>query len=143
MEEEHKGAESGREKETSSEQTERRPASREREGGREEVSRPERSGEQRDRGYRGGGGDRRRDSRPGGGRRPFFSRFSRRKVCHFCIDKIEYVDYKDIGRLRKYVTDRGKIIPRRISGACAGHQRQLTRAIKRARYIALLPYKSE
>lgn len=64
----------------------------------------------------------------------------RRKVCNFCVDKIRQVEYKDAGRLRRYLTERGKILPRRISGNCARHQRQLTRAIKRARQIALLPY---
>jgi len=67
-------------------------------------------------------------------------RRKRRKVCSFCVDKIEYVDYKDVARLRRYLTERAKIIPRRISGNCARHQRQLTRAIKRARQMALLPY---
>ena len=67
-------------------------------------------------------------------------RFKRRKVCRFCVDKIEQIDYKDGKRLRNYITDRGKIIPKRISGNCAIHQRQLTTAIKRARYLALLPY---
>jgi small subunit ribosomal protein S18 len=56
------------------------------------------------------------------------------------VDKIEYIDYKDVNRLKKYVTERGKILPRRITGNCAGHQRQLTTAIKRARHIALLPF---
>lgn len=64
----------------------------------------------------------------------------RRKVCTFCVDKIRQVDYKDAGRLRRFLTERGKILPRRISGNCANHQRQLTRAIKRARQLALLPY---
>lgn len=67
-------------------------------------------------------------------------RRGRRKVCSFCVDKVEYVDYKEIGRLRRYLTERGKILPRRISGNCARHQRQLTRSIKRARQMALLPY---
>ena len=66
--------------------------------------------------------------------------YRRQKVCKFCVDKIEQVDYKDVRRLRSFVTDRGKIIPRRISGTCAPHQRQLTVAIKRARNIALLPF---
>jgi small subunit ribosomal protein S18 len=66
----------------------------------------------------------------------------RRKVCSFCVDKIDVVDYKDAGRLRRYLTERGKIVPRRISGNCARHQRQVTRAIKRARHVALLPYTS-
>jgi small subunit ribosomal protein S18 len=61
-------------------------------------------------------------------------------VCSFCVDKVEYIDYKDIGRLKRYISERGKILPRRISGNCAKHQRQLTTAIKRARQIALLPY---
>ncbi|MFQ5657358.1 MAG: 30S ribosomal protein S18, partial [Candidatus Methylomirabilales bacterium] len=60
--------------------------------------------------------------------------------CKFCVDKLEQVDYKDVRRLRSFVTERGKIIPRRISGTCAPHQRQLTMAIKRARSIALLPF---
>lgn len=64
----------------------------------------------------------------------------KRKVCSFCTDKIAYIDYKDVGRLRRYVSERGKILPRRITGNCARHQRQLTRAIKRARNIALMPY---
>src|SRR5207249_6617169 len=67
-------------------------------------------------------------------------RFGRRKVCKFCADKVDLVDYKDVRRLRNFVSDRGKIIPRRISGSCARHQRQLTHAIKRARTVALLPY---
>lgn len=67
----------------------------------------------------------------------------RRKVCSFCVDKVEKIDYKETGRLRRYLTERGKILPRRISGNCAGHQRQLTQAIKRARQIALLPYTAD
>jgi len=68
------------------------------------------------------------------GRRP------RKRVCSFCVDKVEYIDYKDTNRLRKFITERGKILPRRISGNCAKHQRQLTLAIKRARIVALLPF---
>jgi len=71
------------------------------------------------------------------------ARRNRRKACSFCIDKVEKIDYKGANRLRKYMTDRGKILPRRISGNCAKHQRKLTVAIKRARAIALLPYTSE
>lgn len=67
----------------------------------------------------------------------------RRKVCSFCVDKITHIDYKDIPRLRRYLSERGKIVPRRVTGTCAGHQRQLTTAIKRARHIALLPFVSE
>ncbi|MCF7936846.1 MAG: 30S ribosomal protein S18 [Synergistales bacterium] len=64
----------------------------------------------------------------------------RPKVCFFCVDKIDKVDYKDSEKLKKYISDRGKILPRRVSGNCAKHQRQLTRAIKRARTMALLPF---
>ncbi len=67
----------------------------------------------------------------------------KRKSCSFCIDKIETIDYKDVGRLRRYITERGKILPRRITGNCAKHQRELTGAIKRARLVALLPFTSE
>ena len=76
------------------------------------------------------------------GKRPFNSnkRAPRRKVCTFCVDKIQHIDYKDIGRLRKFTSERGKILPRRMTGACAMHQRQVTEAIKRARQVALLPY---
>lgn len=64
----------------------------------------------------------------------------RRKVCQFCVDKAEYIDYKDTVKLRKYLSERSKILPRRTTGACAYHQRLLTEAIKRARQVALLPY---
>ncbi len=64
----------------------------------------------------------------------------RRKVCQFCVDKMTHIDYKDTARLRKFLSERGKILPRRTTGTCAQHQRQLTEAIKRARQIALLPY---
>lgn len=67
----------------------------------------------------------------------------KKKVCSFCVDKIDRIDYKDVGRLRRYITERGKIVPRRISGNCARHQRQLTVAIKRARVAALLPFTVE
>lgn len=70
-------------------------------------------------------------------------RKARRKVCAFCVDGIDTVDYKDVGRLRRYLTERGKILPRRITGNCARHQRQMTRAIKRARIMALLPFTVE
>ncbi|MBO8168643.1 MAG: 30S ribosomal protein S18 [Thermoanaerobacteraceae bacterium] len=78
-------------------------------------------------------------------RRDSVARDRRRKkrVCSFCVDKIDVVDYKDVNRLRRYVTERGKILPRRISGNCAHHQRQLTRAIKRARIMALMPFTAE
>ena len=64
----------------------------------------------------------------------------RRKVCAFCVDKVEHIDYKDAGKLRRYTSERAKILPRRTTGTCAMHQRQLTEAIKRARQIALLPF---
>lgn len=67
-------------------------------------------------------------------------RFSRRKICRYCADKTQKIDYKDIDNLRYYLTERGKIVPRRISGTCATHQRQIAEAIKNARQIALLPY---
>jgi small subunit ribosomal protein S18 len=70
-------------------------------------------------------------------------RGKRRKVCKLCVDKVQHVDYKDINRLSRYITERGKILPRRISGNCAHHQRQVTTAIKNARVIALLPYTVE
>lgn len=77
-----------------------------------------------------------RDNRRGG-------RKSRKKVCNFCVDKVEVIDYKDIARLRRYISERAKILPRRVTGTCARHQRDLTIAIKRARYLALLPYTSD
>lgn len=67
----------------------------------------------------------------------------RKKVCQFCSDKAKAIDYKDVSCLRKYVTDRGKILPRRVTGNCAKHQREITIAIKRARMIALLPFVSD
>lgn len=66
-----------------------------------------------------------------------------RKVCAFCVDKIDQIDYKDTARLRKCISERAKILPRRITGTCAKHQRQLTVAVKRARHVALLPYVSD
>jgi small subunit ribosomal protein S18 len=71
------------------------------------------------------------------GRRP------RKRVCAFCVDKVEGIDYKEVNKLKKFITERGKILPRRISGNCAKHQRQLTTAIKRARVMALLPFTAE
>ena len=64
----------------------------------------------------------------------------RKKVCSFCVDKVAHVDYKDTAKLKRYTSERGKILSRRTTGTCAAHQRQLTVAIKRARHIALLPY---
>src|SRR5512142_2527134 len=85
-------------------------------------------GDRGDRGDRGG---------PGGARRP------RRRVCSFCVEKVQRIDYKDVGRIRRYISERGKIDPRRKSGTCAKHQRMLTAALKRARFMALLPYTAE
>lgn len=67
----------------------------------------------------------------------------RKKVCQFCADKTKPIDYKDVETLKKYITERGKILPKRITGTCAIHQRDLTIAIKRARIVALLPYVAE
>ena len=71
------------------------------------------------------------------------NRRSRKRVCAFCVDKIAEIDYKDVPRLRRFLSERGKIIPRRVTGTCAYHQRQLTIAIKRARHMALIPYISD
>jgi len=68
---------------------------------------------------------------------------ARRKVCAFCQEKVEAIDYKDVNRLKKYVTEGGKILPRRMRGVCAMHQRALSNAIKKARIVALLPFKGE
>ena len=70
-------------------------------------------------------------------------RTGRRKVCSFCVDKIDTIDYKDVARLRRFVSERAKILPRRVTGTCARHQRELTVAIKRARQIALMPFVSD
>lgn len=81
-----------------------------------------------------------RNAGAGGGgkmRRP------KKRICNFCVDKVVDIDYKDVNKLRRFVSERAKIIPRRISGNCAKHQRQLTLAIKRARNIALLPFTSD
>ncbi len=106
----------------------------------------ERSGPRRD-GARSGGGSRDRggDDRGGGGDRPRYGgpRRPRRKVCAFCVDKVQKIDFKEVGRIRRYISDRGKIDPRRKSGTCAKHQRMLTAALKRARHMALLPYTAE
>ena len=77
-----------------------------------------------------------RPNRPAGRR-------SRKKVCAFCVDKAEHIDYKDVAKLRRYLSERAKIVPRRVTGTCARHQRELTVAIKRARHAALLPYVSD
>ena len=75
--------------------------------------------------------------------RPNMNRRPKRKVCAFCVDKADNIDYKDIAKLRRYMSERAKIMPRRVTGTCAYHQRKLTTAIKRARHLALLPYTSD
>ena len=70
-------------------------------------------------------------------------RKGRKKVCSFCVDHMEYIDYKDVAKLRRFISERGKSPPRRVTGTCAHHQRALTVAIKRARHLALLPYTSD
>ena len=67
-------------------------------------------------------------------------RKGRKKVCVFCVEKVDEIDYKDVTRLKRFVSERSKILPRRVTGTCAKHQRELTTAIKRARHLALLPY---
>ena len=92
----------------------------------------------------GGGGGRPGQGGPGGqqgGKKKFFYR--RKRVCKFCVEKIEYIDFKDIKTLQQFIPERGKILPRRISGTCALHQRKLQEAIKRARIVALLPFTAD
>lgn len=85
---------------------------------------------------------RRRGPRRDGAQGPR-QRFFRKKVCKFCADKISVIDYKDAERLQKFITEKGKIVPRRISGTCSKHQRTLAKQLKRARFIALLPFQTE
>ena len=89
------------------------------------------------------GGERGRGSSGGqqGGKKKFFYR--RKRVCKFCVEKIEYIDFKDVKTLQQFIPERGKILPRRISGTCALHQRELQSAIKRARIAALLPFATD
>jgi small subunit ribosomal protein S18 len=91
----------------------------------------------------GSGGDDRRGGPGGqqGGKKKFFYR--RKRVCKFCVEKIEYIDFKDVKTLQQFIPERGKILPRRISGTCALHQRKLQNAIKRARIAALLPFTAD
>jgi small subunit ribosomal protein S18 len=96
------------------------------------------------RGPGGPGGDDRRGGPgggPQGGKKKFFYR--RKRVCKFCVEKIEYIDFKDVKTLQQFIPERGKILPRRISGTCALHQRKLQNAIKRARIAALLPFTAD
>lgn len=76
-----------------------------------------------------------------GGKKKFFYR--RKRVCKFCVEKLEYIDYKDVKMLQQFIPERGKILPRRISGTCALHQRKLQNAIKRARTVALIPFATD
>lgn len=101
------------------------------------------NGDQEDQGFQRESGGRRPDysqrpSRPRGGRPQRRPRF-----CYFCANKVTYIDYKDVDTLRRFITDRGKIRPRRQTGTCAKHQRGLSTAIKRARHLALLPFTSD
>jgi small subunit ribosomal protein S18 len=86
---------------------------------------------------RGGRGGKKEDKDKGGARRTFFRR---RRLCKFCVEKVDYISYKDVKLLSPFIPERGKIQPRRISGTCATHQRALQTAIKRARQLALIPY---
>jgi small subunit ribosomal protein S18 len=95
------------------------------------------AGERGDRGDRGGGGDRGGDRGGGGARRPFFRR---RKTCPFSGTNAPKIDYKDVRLLQRYISERGKIVPSRITAVCALKQRELARAIKRSRFLGLLPY---
>ncbi len=88
----------------------------------------------------GGAGRENGSDGPAGGPR---GRFQRRRICAFCVDKIDKIDYKDVNTLRRFVSDQGQIDSRRRTGTCARHQRRLTQAVKRARYLALLPYTAE
>jgi len=100
-------------------------------------------GPRRGPGGQGGGGDDRRGGQGSqqGGKKKFFYR--RKRVCKFCVEKIEYIDFKDVKTLQQFIPERGKILPRRISGTCALHQRKLQNAIKRARIVALLPFTAD
>jgi small subunit ribosomal protein S18 len=76
-------------------------------------------------------------------RSPTVRKRSRRKICSFCVERVDYIDYKEVSRLRRFLSERAKILPRRVTGTCARHQRALTVALKRARSIALLPYTTD
>ena len=98
------------------------------------------------RSHSGGGGDRQERGGPGGqggpgGKKKVFYR--RKRVCKFCVEKLEYIDFKDVKMLQQFIPERGKILPRRISGTCALHQRKLQNAIKRARTVALIPFATD
>ncbi len=112
---------------------EHRPAAPQAAGSRPAGARPS--------GPRPGGPGRPGGGRPGGDRKRRFQ--VRKKVCRFCVDKTPFVDYKDLKTLKFFITERGKILPRRISGNCARHQREITVAIQRSRNIALLPFSGD
>ncbi|MCL2087953.1 MAG: 30S ribosomal protein S18 [Oscillospiraceae bacterium] len=85
-----------------------------------------------------------RQDRPERSERPAYgNKKARKKVCVFCADKTDYIDYKELSKLRRFLSERGKIVPRRVTGTCAKHQRAMTVAIKRARHLALMPYANE
>jgi small subunit ribosomal protein S18 len=115
---------------------------------RETPARPEGpGGSRRPEGHGGGGGQRREGGGPGGpggprrgGKRQYFRK---KKVCRFCVDHVDFIDYKRVDMLQPFVQERGKILPRRMTGTCSRHQRWLGEAIKRARNIALLPFATE
>ena len=83
------------------------------------------------------------ENRPERENRRMGARKGRKKVCVFCVDKVNDIDYKDISKLRRFISERAKILPRRVTGTCACHQRNLTQAIKRARQLALLPFSND
>lgn len=83
------------------------------------------------------------ENRPEKENRRMGARKGRKKVCVFCVDKVNDIDYKDISKLRRFISERAKILPRRVTGTCACHQRNLTQAIKRARHLALLPFSND
>ena len=83
------------------------------------------------------------ENRPERENRRMGARKGRKKVCVFCVDKVNDIDYKDISKLRRFISERAKILPRRVTGTCACHQRSLTQAIKRARHLALLPFSND
>ncbi len=120
----------------------------------DEVVRPASTGSERPSGgYQGGGGYQRREGSgprpggrpsggPGGGREGGRKFFRRKKVCKFCVEKIDAINYKDVRLLGQFVAEKGKIVPRRLTGVCTPHQRRVSAAIKQARNIALLPFAS-
>ena len=110
----------------------------------DEVSRQQGgSGSRREGGSSGGGRREGGGAGPGGARRGKRQYFRKKKVCRFCVDRVDFIDYKKVEMLQPFVQERGKILPRRMTGTCSRHQRWLGEAIKRARNIALLPFATE